>query len=137
MKTFNSEFDIYFEDLSASGKVHLEKIGEWMSMTREQYFKSSCPEHLKFVESPIQMFTMGLTITVSGSSRWADKIQAILTTANIKKISFEMHIDFKNERTGKVIAKGIQKVAFVDVVSRKFSNIPADMHQVIVNFNNP
>ncbi|MFA6217130.1 MAG: hypothetical protein WDL87_05710 [Candidatus Omnitrophota bacterium] len=136
MKTFNSGFDIYFEDLSASGKVHLEKIGEWMSMTREQYFKSSCPDHLKFVESPIQMFTMGLSITVTGTCRWADKIQAILTTANIKKISFEMHIDFKNERTGNVIAKGVQKVAFVDVIAKKFTNIPDNMKQVIVNFTN-
>ncbi|MFA4842682.1 MAG: hypothetical protein WC658_02485, partial [Candidatus Omnitrophota bacterium] len=74
-------------------------------------------------------------ISVTGRSRWADNIIAILTTANIKKISFEMCIEFKNERTSQVIARGVQKVAFININSRDFTSIPGDMKNVIVNYN--
>lgn len=134
MKTFNTEFDVYFEDISPSGKIHLEKIAEWMSMAREQYFKATCPDHLKFVESPVKMFTTNISISMTNSSKWADKIAAILTTANIKKISFEMHIDFKNMRTDEIISKTVQKVAFVNCDTRNFTDVPDDMRQVIVNY---
>lgn len=137
MKTFNSNFDIYFEDISPSGKVHLEKIAEWMSMTREHYFKATCRDHLKFVDSPVKMFTSSITITVCGVSRWTDRIKVILTTANIKKISFEMHIDFQNDRTKDIIAKGMQKVIFVNTDTEKFARVPDDMMSVIVNYVKP
>ena len=135
MKTFDTEFKVYFEDISPSGKIHLEKIAEWMSMTREEYFKATCPEHLKFIDTAVNMFTTNILISVTGRSRWADNIIAILTTANIKKISFEMCIEFKNERTSQVIARGVQKVAFININSRDFTSIPGDMKNVIVNYN--
>ena len=113
---------------------HLEKLAEWTSITREQYFKSTCPEHLKFVEGPVKMFTTNLSISIIGCSKWADTITAILTTAKIKKISFEMHIDFQNERTQEIIAKGIQKVAFINSDTKKFDDVPDDMQKVIVNY---
>ena len=134
MKTFNTEFYVYFEDISPSEKIHLEKIAEWMSMSREQYFKATCPEHLKFVESPVKMFTTNMTILITGSSRWADKIKAILTTSNIKKISFEMHINFRNERNNEIIAKTMQKVVFINSETKKFADIPYDMKEVIINY---
>lgn len=134
MNTFKTEFRVYFEDISPSGKIHLEKITEWMSMAREEYFKATCSNHLKFVETPIKMFTTEISITITGTSKWADKIIANLTAANIKKISFEMHIDFQNERTKKIVAKGIQRVAFINTETKRFANIPDDMNSVIVNY---
>lgn len=136
MKKFDTEFDVYFEDISPSGSIHLEKIAEWMSMARERYFKSTCPEHLKFVDGPVKMFTASISITITGyaQSRWADKITAGLTTANIKNISFEMHIDFHNKRTNKTIAAGIQKVTFINYNTKGLAPIPESMKEVIVNF---
>lgn len=134
MKTFNSVFTVYFEDISPSGKIHLEKLAEWMSMAREEYFKATCPDHLKFVNSPVKMFTTEISFSIIGSSGWSDKVTAILTTANIKKISFEMHIDFQSARTGQVFAKGIQKVAFVNIETKKFASVPEDMSRVIVEY---
>jgi len=134
MKTFYTEFEVFFEDISPAGKIHLEKITEWMSMARERYFKATCPDHLKFVESPVKMFTTNLSITILSHSKWADKITAVLTTANIKKISFEMHIDFQNKRTNNLIAKGMQRVAFVNSQTKNFTDIPNDMKSVIVNY---
>ena len=136
MKTFDVEFDVYFEDISPSGKIHLEKVVEWMSMAREQYFKSTCPEHLKFVNNPVKMFTSCVSILIPerAQSQWADRITAKLSPANIKKISFEMHIDFLNERTNKVIAKGIQRVAFVNCNTKEFTPIPNDMKCVVEDY---
>ena len=131
---FNTEFDIYFEDVSPSGKIHLEKIAEWISMTREQYFKATCPDYLKFAEGPVKMFTANISISIKDRAQWADRIIAVLTTANIKKISFEMHIDFQNKQTNKIIAMGIQKVAFINRDTKDFAPVPDDMRHVIVNY---
>lgn len=134
METFNAEFDVYFEDVSPSGKIHLERLMEWMSIAREKYFKTTCPDHLAFVESPVKMFTTNTSITVMGASKWADKITGVLTTANIKKVSFEMHIDFLNQRTNETIAQTMQKVAFINIDAKKFTDVPVDMKSVIVNY---
>lgn len=135
MKTFDTEFEVYFEDISPAGKIHLEKLVEWMSVAREKYFKATCPDYyLKFVDSPIKMFTTNMSISVTGHAKWADKIIVTLTSSNIKKISFEINADFKNVRTGEMITKVIQKVAFVDVNTKNFANVPEDLKSVIVNY---
>lgn len=134
MKTFNTEFEVYFEDISPSGRIHLEKLAEWMSMAREQYFKTLCPDHVKFIQSPVKMFTTNMAITINGKLRWADKIIVSLTSSNIKKISFEINADFKNIRTEEIIATGIQKVAFVDIVTNKFADIPEDLKNKVIQY---
>ncbi|MCK5083648.1 MAG: acyl-CoA thioesterase [Candidatus Omnitrophica bacterium] len=134
MKTFNTEFEIYFEDISPSGIVHLEKIAEWMSMGREQFFKATCPDHLWLAEGEIFVFTVSMSISVKGHSRWSDKIKAVITTSNVKKISYMLHFDFYNEGTNEIIAQGIQKVAFVKSGNEKFAPIPDDIKDVVVNY---
>lgn len=134
MKTFNTEFEVYFEDISPAGKIHLEKLAEWMSVAREKYFKTTCPEYLKFAESPIKMFTTNISISITGQAKWADKIIVTLTSSNIKKISFEINADFRNVQTRKVIAKGVQKVAFVNTKNNSFSDIPEDLKNNIIQY---
>lgn len=134
MKTFNREFEVFFEDVSPLGRIHLEKIAEWMSMAREWYFKTTCPGYLKFIDRPVKMFTIDISILTMGYAKWADRISATLATSNIKKISFEMHIDFKNQTNNEIIARTIQKVAFVNTDTKKFSSIPEDMKDAIVNY---
>lgn len=134
MTTFNTEYEVYFEDISPSGIVHLEKLAEWMSMGREKYFRKTCPDHLKFVDGEVNMFTVVMSILIMGRSKWADKINVVITTAKIKRISFEMHFDFQNKRTNEIIAQGIQKVAFIKNDAENFAPIPNDMKNVIVNY---
>lgn len=134
MKTFNAEFEVYFEDISPAGKIHLEKLAEWMSIAREKYFKTTCLEYFKFVESPVKMFTTNMSISITGHAKWADKIVVTLTSSDIKKISFEINADFKNTRTGEVIAKGVQKVAFVNTKNSSFSVIPEDLRNNIIQY---
>ena len=135
MTTFNTEFEIYFEDISPSGIVHLEKLAEWMSMGLERFFRNTCPDHLKFVENNVSMFTVQMSISVIGSSEWADKVEAIISMTKIKKISFEIHFDFLNKRTKEIIAQGIQKVAFVKSNDENFSPIPDDIKKAVLIHN--
>lgn len=134
MKTFRTEFEIFFEDISPAGMVHLEKIAEWVSMTREKYFKLTCPEHPRFIDGPVMMVTVSLSISILQRAKWADKVTAIFTVANIKRISFEIHIDFQNTRINKVFARAIQRVAFMDAQTKDFSNIPDYLRRAIVNY---
>lgn len=134
MKTFNTEFEVFFEDISPSGIIHLEKIAEWVSMVRERYFKATCPEYLKFADSPVMMYTVNLAISVISRAKWADQITAISTVANIKRVSFEIHINFQNKRTNSIITQAMQRVAFVDKKTRNFANIPDDLQSVIVDY---
>ena len=132
MTTFNTAYEIYFEDISPSGIVHLEKLAEWMSMGRERFFRETCSDHLWLAEGKITVFTVSMTITVIGKSRWADKISTSIFVSKIKKISY---FDFRNERTNEIIAQGIQKVAFINSEDGKFSSIPDDIQNVITRYS--
>ena len=134
LATFNSKFEIYFEDISPSGIVHLEKIAEWMSMGREQFFRNTCSDHLWLADRKVAIFTVSMSITIIGRSCWADKISAIISISDIKKISYMVQFKFHNERTNEIIALGAQKVAFINSESGKFSTIPDDIQKVIVNY---
>ncbi len=134
MKTFKSKFEVYFEDISPSEKVHLEKLVEWMSMAREKFFKETCPKHKNFINGSTRMFTTDLSLNITGCAKWTDSITSILTTEKIKKISFQMHLLFRNDRTEETIATGTQKVAFVDSRTQKFTDIPDNMKQIIVKY---
>jgi len=132
MKTFNTNYKIYFEDISPSGMVHLEKIAEWMSMGRERFFRTTCPDHLSFVNTEVSMFTISMTMFDLKKSRWADDIEAIITFSKIKKISFEIHFDFYNKREKELIAKGLQKVAFIKQNEKNFAPIPKDIKVAVL-----
>lgn len=135
MEIFITDFDIYFEDLSPFGKVHIEKLAEWLSITRERYFKTTCPDYFKFADGSVVMFTTDASIFIQNArSHWADKITAALTTSNIKKISFEMNVEFYNNRSKEIIAHGKQKVAFVDQNTKRFASVPDDMKGVIIHY---
>lgn len=134
MATFNTEFEIYFEDISPSGIVHLEKIAEWMSMGREQFFRDTCSAHLWLAEGEVFVFTVSMSISVTGRSKWADKISAAITISNIKKISYRVNFDFYNERTKEIIAQGTQKVGFVRSNDSRLCPIPDDIKKVITNY---
>lgn len=134
MKTFIVDFEVYFEDISPAGKIHLEKLAEWMSMAREKYFKTLCPDHNKFIDGAIKMFTTSISLAITGKSSWADKIVVSLTSSNIKKISFEINADFTNTRTGDIVAKGVQKVTFINTDSKKFSDIPEDLRNNVIQY---
>ena len=45
-----------------------------------------------------------------------------------------MRIDFLNKRANKIIANGIQKVAFVNCNTKEFMPIPDDMKCVVENY---
>ena len=45
-------------------------------------------------------------------------------------------MDFYNKRTNKIIAQGIQRVAFVDCNTKEFAPIPDDMKRVIDGYIN-
>ena len=134
MATFNSKFEIYFEDISPSGMVHLERIAEWMSMGIEQFFRKTCPDHLWLADRKVAIFTVSMSIAVIGRSRWADNISAIISISDVKKISYTVQFEFHNERTSEVIAQGSQKVAFINSDNGKFSTIPEDIQEVIVDY---
>lgn len=132
MTTFNTDYEIYFEDISPSGIVHLEKISEWMSMGRERFFRATCPDHLQFVKNDVNMFTVQMSISVMGASAWADQIEAVISMTKIKKISFDIHFDFHNKRTKEIIAHGIQKVAFIKSNAENFAPIPEDIKEAVL-----
>ncbi|MBN1869996.1 MAG: hypothetical protein JW847_05420 [Candidatus Omnitrophica bacterium] len=137
MPTFNTEFEIYFEDISPSGIVHLEKIAEWMSMGRERFFRTTCPKHMRFMDNKINMFTVLMSISIIGNASWADRIRAEIGFTKIKKVSFEISFHFSNKNTNQTIAKGVQKVAFVKPGDGNFVPIPDDIKEAILAHPKP
>lgn len=137
MKTFQTEYEIYFEDISPSGMVHLEKIAEWMSMGRERFFKATCDDHMWLSEGDTAIFTVSMQIYILEKAKWADKIKLKITIFDIKRISYGIHYEFLNERTQEIIARGVQKVAFMNRYTGKFTGISEDIKKIIVDYVNP
>lgn len=135
MKSFNTNFEIYFEDISPSGIVHLEKIAEWMSMGRERFFRSTCPNHLWLADKKIVIFTAIMSITMLNESKWADTICTEIFTSQVKKLSYVIHFDFFNTRTKKIIAQGVQKVVCMNSETEKFALIPEDVKKVVAEYS--
>lgn len=135
MNSFITEYEIYFEDISPSGMVHLEKIAEWMSMGRERFFRATCPDYLWLADGRIAILTVSMSISVTGHSRWSDKIRTDIHTSHVKKISYAVSFDFTNERTNDVIARGAQKVAFIDLSSGGFVPVPDNILNVVTRYS--
>jgi acyl-CoA thioesterase FadM len=135
MKTFTTEYEIYFEDISPSGMVHLEKIAEWMSMGRERFFRATCPDYLWLAEGHVAILTVSMSISATGHSMWSDKIRTDIHTSHVKKISYAVSFDFTNERTNDVIAKGAQKVAFINLSSGEFVPVPDTVLDVVTRYS--
>jgi acyl-CoA thioesterase FadM len=127
MKPFNTDF----EDISPSGIVHLEKIVEWMSMGREQFFRSTCPNHLWLADRKIVIFTATMSITILDESKWTDTIRSDIFTSQVKRFSYVIHFSFFNTRIKKLIANGIRKVVCINSETEKFAPLSENIKNVV------
>lgn len=134
MSTFETYFRIFFGDISPSGRIHIDRLAEWMAIARERYLISNYPDYLSFIEGSIKMFTRQMNVIITGRSRWTDEILVSLNSSSVKRFSFDINAIFKNIRTKEIIARGRQKVVFVDIHTGRFADIPSELKRCIIRY---
>ena len=125
---------IFFKHTDYHGFVHPYNFYEWTSYVREAFFSELCGDFNKILNSPVKMMTAKITLEIFDDSKFGDFIEARFTTSKIKKVSFDVMVDFFNIRMNKVVCQTGHTLVFVDADTQKFTNIPEGIRDAVVQY---
>lgn len=128
---------VFFKHTDYYGYVHPYNFLEWTSYVREAFFQQAVPNFREVTERPIKMMTVKLNSRILGDAQFGDVIEAKLTAGKIKRVSFDIIIRFVSQRENRVVCETSHTIVFVDTKSAQFANIPNEMKEVIVNYEEP
>jgi len=131
------QLTVYFKHTDYFGFVHPYNYFEWTSYVREAFFQSTVANFEEVISRSIKMMTSKIVCSVLADARFGDKIEARLTIAKRKKVSFDMITRFYNATRQVVSAETVHTVVFVDSVAGDFAMIPPEMMNVIVYYEDP
>ena len=128
---------VYFKHTDYHGFVHPYNYFEWTSYVREAFFQATVPTFREILNRSIKMMTVKISSSLFFDSDFGDIIEARLTVGKIKKVSFDMVVRFYNIQKQKVACETTHTIVFVDSETAKFADIPTEMKQVIVCYEEP
>lgn len=112
--SFVLEKTVYLADTNAEGNVYFARYFDWQGETREAYLKQAVPqeEFAAMMSSGLRLVTTNASIVYHSPLYLFDEVQIYLHTRNIRNATLEMVFRYMNKKTGKLVAEGIQRLAF-------------------------
>lgn len=127
-KEFLFKKTVYLNDTNMMGNTYFARYFDWQGSTREDFFKFLMPNYEAFLQAGIKLITLEAQMKYLYESVLYDDILIKLRLGTITPASVELFFSFLNQRSGKVLAKGSQKIAFADKTG-KFMLVPQEIRE--------
>ena len=125
---------IFFKHTDYYGCVHPYNYLEWTSYVREAFFSEICRDFKAIIESKVKMMTSKINLSMYEDGIFGDSIEARFMTSRIKKVSFDVIVQFFNARLGKISAETQHTLVFMDSSTGQFTAIPESLKDVIGDY---
>ena len=134
-KTFiYDRITIFFKHTDYHGLVHPYSYLEWTSYVREAFFSENCGDFRKIIGSKIKMMTAKIQVSTYDDCIFGDLVQAQLTVAKVKRVSFDVIVKFVNMSINQVTAETRHTLVFLDSESNQFTNVPENIRTAIESY---
>ncbi|MSR77769.1 MAG: hypothetical protein EXS63_06035 [Candidatus Omnitrophica bacterium] len=139
MQTQNKVFlfdkiSVYFKHTDYHGFVHPYNYFEWTSYVREAFFQETVFNFDEVLSRPIKMMTTRIMLETAQDASFGNLVEARLSVSKIKRVSFDMNIDFFNLTRQQLSANTTHSIVFVDSEKASFARIPDEMQRVILDY---
>lgn len=140
-RSFEHRFVVTIGDTNMEQNVYWANYCQWFGHARELFMMSLLPpeqgirEFLR--ERRIALITCDVSMKFVRPAFFGDAIVAALHTERWGRCSLELAIEFRDDRTGQVIATGRQKVAFANADTRRFMPIPEEIRRPAEQYTLP
>lgn len=106
---------VYLSDTNAFGNTYFAKYFEWQGIARESFLaRHLVPDVGVLFKTGIKLITAEASHVYKHETGVFDRVRIEVRTGPPKNATVELLFTFKDERTGNLIGKGRQKIAFAD-----------------------
>ena len=134
-KTFTfDKIQIFFKHTDYHGYVHPYNYLEWTSYVREAFFQKTVPNFREILDQSIKMMTARISSEFFVDSAFGDFLEARMTIAKIKKVSFDVIVRFFKEVGNQMVCTTRHTLVFVDSETQKFADIPFDLKKAVSQY---
>ncbi len=117
-KEFLFRKTVFLTDTNATGNTYFANYFDWQGMIREDFVRYIMPDYKAFFETGIKLITLEASMRYYYESMLFDDILIKMKIGELKKTSVELLFTFINDKTGKVLSEGRQKIAFATANGR-------------------
>lgn len=125
---------VFFKHTDYNGFVHPYNYYEWMSYAREAYFQCLVPNFLELTKQNIKMVTSEVNLELKENLVFGDQIIVEIWAENLKKIRFDVMFEFISKKSASIVARGRQRLTFIDVERNRPGRIPEDLRSRVVDY---
>lgn len=113
-KSFVYDKIVYLPDTNAEGNAYFARYFDWEGETREAYLKRSITkeEYGNLIKTRTRLVTVRASLDYHRPLWLFDEARIGMTTRNIRHASLEMVFTIFNKKTGELVARGFQELAF-------------------------
>ncbi len=131
MKTFEYTLKVTVGPTNMEGNVYWTSYFEWFGVARELFLMNLFPSDVNAFEQLFSQLIMIVTcdaqMKLVKPSYFSDDLVIKINTAKFGKCSLTLLVKIINKKSGDLIAKGEQKLAFCHLETHKFIKIPEDL----------
>lgn len=113
-KEFIFEKTIYLGNTNLFGNVYFARYFDWQGEARESFFNKLFPESKSLFKSGIKFVTIEASVKFVKETFAFDEIIIKVHAENLKFTTLDLIFTYLNKKTGELIARGRQKLGFVD-----------------------
>ena len=125
---------VYLSDTNAFGNTYFAKYFEWQGMAREAFLaKHLVPDATVLMTSGVKLITAEASHVYKNETLVYDHVLIEVRAGAPKHASVELLFTFKNEKSGKLIGKGRQVIAFASTKG-KLIRVPAVIAENLKRF---
>ncbi len=125
---------VFFKHTDYYGYVHPYNYCEWTSYVREAFFSENCGDFKKIIDSKVKIMTAKIQLDTSSDCCFGDLVEARLTVAKVKRVSFDVIVKFVNMRINEITAETRHTLVFVDSEANQFTNVPDNIKTAIFSY---
>jgi len=117
---------VYLTDTNATGNTYFANYFDWQGMVREEFVRFIMPDCQAFFESGIKLITLEASMKYYYESALFDDLLIKMRLGELKKTNVELLFQFFNQKTGKLLSEGKQRIAFATAAGR-YIPVPAEL----------
>jgi acyl-CoA thioesterase FadM len=123
---------VYLTDTNATGNTYFANYFDWQGMVREEFVRFIMPNCETFFQSGIKLITLEASMKYYYESVLFDNLLIKMKIGELKRTNVELVFNFFNEKTGKLLSEGRQRIAFATLAGR-YIPVPMELIQAAKN----
>ncbi|MFW5804547.1 MAG: acyl-CoA thioesterase [bacterium] len=137
MRIFEHDITVTIGSTNMEGNVYWVEFLRWFGEARELFLINLLPDiHMPdyLMEREVAIVTCNINTNFIRSAYFTDQVNIKVYAEKVENCSAVLGFEITNKKTGEILAKGNQKIAFINISNQRPVRIPKELKESVKEY---